>query len=68
MPETIYWFGFRQTVPRPPAKAVPCGPYDSREKANRERESSKAWDCNVSTVFIAETREEAEKKAEELTP
>jgi len=67
MSEGKYWFGFRQTIPRPPAKAIPCGPYNSREEADRERQKSKAWDCNVSTVFIAETEEEAYKKAEEWT-
>ena len=67
MSEGRYWFGFRQTIPSPPGKDIACGPYNSREEANREREKSKAWDCRVSIVFVADTKEEAEKKAEEWT-
>ena len=67
MSESKYWFGFRQTIPNPPGKAIACGPYNSREEANRERQKSKAWDSSVSAVFVAETKEEAEKKAEERT-
>jgi hypothetical protein len=67
MSEGKYWFGFRQIIPQPPGKAVPCGPYNSRQEADIERRRSKAWDCNISDVFIAESKEEAEKKAEEWT-
>ena len=70
MPEDIenkYWFGFRQTYPKPPGKAIACGPYDSYEEAKKERNQSKAWDCNVSVPFIADTKKEAEEKAERFT-
>lgn len=67
MTENTYWFGFRQTRPAPPGKAVPCGPYRTREIAKLEREKAKAWDCAVSIPYVALSKEEAEKRAEELT-
>jgi hypothetical protein len=62
-----YWFGFRQISPKPPGRAVPCGPYHSREDAMRERERMKAWDAAVSVPFTAQSEEEAMVRAEELT-
>jgi hypothetical protein len=62
-----YWFGFRQTHPQPPGRAVACGPYNSYEEAKLEREKAKAWDCSVSVPFTAMTKEEAEEKAEQWT-
>lgn len=67
MAEESYWFGFRQTVPKPPGKAVACGPYKTWSDAKREREKAKAPDCDVSVPFTASSKEEAEKKAEQLT-
>lgn len=62
-----YWYGFRQTHPAPPGRAVACGPYSSWEEAKLHRERAKAWDCSVSIPFAAETKEEADKRAEETT-
>ena len=62
-----YWFGFRQTTPKPPGSAVPCGPYDSYEEALQERTKAKAWDCAVSTPFQASSKSEAAIKAEQIT-
>jgi len=58
-----YWFGFRQTTPRPPGQAIACGPYDSYEQAKLERERSKAWDCEVSIPFAAANQQEADDTA-----
>ena len=57
-----YWFGFRQTIPRPPGKWVICGPYSSHEEAMKERERSKAWDAEVTLVFIADNEKEAQER------
>lgn len=67
MTKEQYWFGFKQTVPSPPGIAVACGPYSSYEEAKIARERAKAWDCAVSTPFIAASKEEADKKAAQLT-
>ena len=58
-----WWFGFRQTSPKPPGQAIACGPYESYDKAKAERENSKAWDCEVSISYSASSKEEAEEKA-----
>lgn len=63
MEEKKYWFGFKQTLPKPPGHAIVCGPYNSRDEAMRERENSKAWDCEVSIPFIAASKQEAEEIA-----
>lgn len=66
--ETLqYWFGFRQILPKPPGKAVQCGPYRSYDEAIKERQRMKAWDASVSVPFTADTAEEAIVRAEELT-
>ena len=63
-----YWFGFRQNSPKPPGKAIACGPFTSRAKAMKDREASKgANDCAVSVPFMADSKGEAEEKAEKLT-
>ncbi len=61
-----WWFGFRQTTPKPPGQAVACGPFDSYEIAKSERERSKAWDCEVSVPYASISKEEAEKKAKQI--
>ena len=66
--EDKYWFGFRQTHPKPPGRAIACGPYKSYEEAKLEREKAKAWDCSVSIPFVAKTKEDADEKAEKRTP
>lgn len=62
-----YWFGFKQTFPKPSGRAIACGPYGTRDEAMKEREKSKAWDCVVSVPFIAYSKDEAEKRAEQIT-
>ena len=57
-----YWFGFRQIFPEPPGQWIVCGPYSSYEEAMKEREKSKAWDCEVTAVFSANDEREAQKK------
>lgn len=61
-----WWFGFRQTHPRPPGRAIACGPYPTLAKAKVEREHAKAWDCEVSIYYSAATKEEAEQKARQF--
>ena len=65
MRDEKWWFGFRQTSPKPPGQAIACGPYESYEKAKAERESSKAWDCEVSIPYSASSKKEAEEKAKQ---
>jgi hypothetical protein len=56
-----YYFKFRQTSPSPASQWVLCGPYNSRKEAEAERRRSKAWDCELSIVFSASSKEEAER-------
>lgn len=61
-----WWFGFRQTVPKPPGQAIPCGPYMTYDEATKEGGRAKAWDCEVSTPYTASTKEEAAQKAKQF--
>jgi hypothetical protein len=63
MSDKKYWFGFKQTIPKPPGQAIPCGPYETYEIAKIEREKAKAWDCEVSIPFLAESKDEAAELA-----
>ena len=58
-----YWFGFKLKR----GTAVAMGPYD-REQVNAERSRAKAPDADVSQWFIADTEEEAQKRAEFFLP
>lgn len=60
--KTNYYFGFRQTKPGPPGHWVACGPYDTYDQAMSARDNSKAWDCEVTVPFVANSKEEAENK------
>lgn len=62
-----FWFGFRQTSPKPPGTAVVCGPYKSLKEASSERDKMRAWDAALSVPFTAKSREEAESRVDELT-
>lgn len=62
MREIFYWFGFRQTYPKPRGEVVLCGPFHSYDEAKRDRENSKEWDCEVGIPFSAATREDAWKQ------
>ncbi|MFH1372441.1 MAG: hypothetical protein ABII79_01410 [bacterium] len=66
MSDVKYWFGFRQTSPKPPGQAIACGPYSTQEEARIEREKAKAWDCEVSIPYMASTQKEAKEKAKEF--
>jgi len=63
MSDEKWWFGFRQTIPKPPGQAIAYGPYESYDKAKTERKRSKARDCEVSIPFAASSKDEAEEKA-----
>lgn len=63
MSNAKWWFGFRQTIPKPPGQAIACGPYESYDKAKAERKRTKASDCEVSIPFTASSKDEAEEKA-----
>ncbi|MDD2760814.1 MAG: hypothetical protein PHH11_11035 [Methylomonas sp.] len=58
-----WWFGFCQTLPKPPGQAIACGPFDSHDVAQKERERAKAWDCEVSMVYSAFSKAKAEEQA-----
>ena len=64
MSETKWWFAFRQSVPSPPGTGIAIGPFDSHREVVEGRQRTKAWDCDVSEPFQAESKEEAEKRAE----
>lgn len=53
-----YWFGFKVKGGSP----IPIGPF-SYSQVNLEREKAKARDAEVSVWFVADTKEEAVKKA-----
>jgi hypothetical protein len=61
-----YWFYFR--INEPNCKRVLFGGYASHDEAMKEREKAKYWHTShreyVSTVFVAKSKEEAEKRAE----
>lgn len=63
-----YWYGFRQTQPPPAGEIVICGPFKTLEDAKRDRENSKAWDCQVGVPFVAATKEEAVKRGKPFMP
>jgi len=60
-----YYFGFRQVIPRPPGKWIAVGPYDSYDQAKVARENAKAADAQVSTPFLADSKEEAQAKCDD---
>jgi hypothetical protein len=59
---TKYFFKFRQTSTKPPGQWVVCGPFDSYETAMADHQLSRAWDCQLSPVFPAASKHEAEAK------
>lgn len=61
-----YWYGFRQM--RPPGEIVICGPFDSHDEAIRDREISKASDCQVGIPFTASSKEVALKRVTTFMP
>ena len=65
MSDEKWWFGYLKTTLKLPRKAIACGPYESFDKAKVERESSKAWNCEVSNLFSASYKDEAEEKAKQ---
>lgn len=68
MDTVSYWYGFRQTSPAPAGEIVICGPFRDYEEAKRDRENSKAWDCQVGIPFPASTKEEAMKLVKPFMP
>ncbi len=66
IPNEQYWFGFRQTNPKPPGSIVVCAPYKPLQEPSLARHNAKAWDASVSEPFSAASREDAEVKAKSL--
>lgn len=66
IPNEQYWFGFRQTIPKPPGSIVVCGPYKSLQEATLARHNAKAWDASVSEPFTAASKADAAARAEAL--
>lgn len=63
--DAIKWFFcFRQTFPRPPGRWVVQGPFHTYERAQAERNNAKAWDAEVSMLFEASTKDEAQRKCD----
>jgi hypothetical protein len=60
---TKYWYGFRQLIPKPPGQAIACGPFDTYASAEKDRARSEAWDCTLSHVYSAASKDEAEELA-----
>ena len=58
----MFWFKFRQVIPRPPGNWVLCGPYRSYDEAKQKRQIEKARaDAEVSIVFSAASKDDAER-------
>jgi hypothetical protein len=57
-----YYYGFRQTIPRPAGQWVLCGPFDTYDGVKADRAKSKQWDCELSPWFAADSDEEAQAK------
>lgn len=57
-----YYFGFR--VVDPLGSWVVQGPYDTNDQAKVARESAKAWDAQVTTPFVASSKDEALTKCD----
>lgn len=55
-----YFYKFRQTSPKPPGAWVLCGPFESYEAAKADRQNSKQWDCELTSVFSASSKADAE--------
>lgn len=66
--EGLYWYGFKQTRPSSTGGIVICGPFNSYEEAKRDRESSKAWDCQLGVSFKASSKKEALKGVQSTMP
>jgi len=66
MNEDYYWYGFRQMGP--PGEIVICGPFKSYDEAKRDRENSKAPDCQVGIPFNAPSKDEAMKRVKAFMP
>jgi len=62
----LWWFGFRQVIPRPSGRWVACGPYRSHREAMEARDRAKAIDAELSTPFKASSKIEAQDKADRL--
>lgn len=62
MSETTKWYyWFRQTTPKPPGGWVLCGPFETYERAKRDRDNSKAWDAELGTSFSVSNEEAGAK-------
>ena len=64
----LYWYGFKQVRPSPVSEVVICGPFNSYEEAKRDRENSKAWDCQLGVPFKASSKEKALKGVQSTMP
>ena len=60
-----YWLGFRQ---KPDGKTIIQGPYFTNEEAHTERTKKQALDYEISTPFVAKTKEEAEERVKFFMP
>lgn len=60
----IWYFAFRQILPKPPAKWRAQGPFSSYKRATAEREAAKAYDAEVGNVFSANSKDEAQEKCD----
>jgi len=56
-----HFFKFRQTSEGQIGQWVVCGPFENYDAAKADRTNSKAWDCELSPIFTASSKEDAEK-------
>ena len=62
MQQENYYIGFRQTHPKPPGNWVLCGPFKTHEEATKYGSGINAWDSQVTSPFVAKSKEEAEER------
>lgn len=61
-----YYYGFRQTTPKPPGQWVLCGGKSNYDEAKAEYNNSKAWDCELSPLIGYQSREEAQSHIDKM--
>lgn len=61
-----YYYGFRQTTPKPPTQWILCGGERSHDEMKAEHANSNVWDCELSPLFASPSREEAQHRIDAM--